>query len=141
MIPPVISCSVSSVVEKVVNKAKSENVDASKDFSELTKDEKNHVIKLLRAQGVPQAKIAESIGISAPAVSQRLKRIDERPNQTENSAHTLEGLSKVASLYDAGFSDDAIAGLYQESDIEITAQDISSFRKVYYATSNLKSKR
>ena len=127
-----------AVVAKVVNEADSESVNASKDFAELTRDEKNQVIKVLREKGISQARIAESFGISAPAVSQRLKRLEERPqNNIANNPNTLDGLSKVACLYDAGFSDNAIAALFQESDIEITAQDISSFRKVYYATINL----
>lgn len=138
MIPWIIGAAVAAVAAKVVNEAESEGVDASKDFAELTRDEKNQAIKLLREKGVPQAKIAESFGISAPAVSQRLKRLEERPqSDIANNSHTFDVLSKVASLYDAGFSDNAIAALFQESDIEITAQDISSFRKMYYATINL----
>lgn len=141
MIPWLIGAAAAGVVAKVINEAESENVDASKDFAELARDEKNQAIKVLHEKGIPQAKIAESFGISAPAVSQRLKRIEERPqNHIANNSYTFDGLSKVASLYDAGFSDNAIAALFQESDIEITAQDISSFRKVYYATLNLTNK-
>ena len=141
MIPWLIGAAAAGVVAKVINEAESENVDASKDFAELAREEKNQAIKVLHEKGIPQAKIAESFGISAPAVSQRLKRIEERPqNHIANNSYTFDGLSKVASLYDAGFSDNAIAALFQESDIEITAQDISSFRKVYYATLNLTNK-
>lgn len=138
MIPWVIGAAVAAVAAKVVNEAESESVDASKDFTELTRDEKNQVIKVLREKGIPQAKIAESFGISAPAVSQRLKRLEERPqSDMASNLNSFDGLSKVAGLYDAGFSDNAIAALFQDSDIEITAQDISSFRKVYYATLKL----
>ncbi|HDS1200499.1 MULTISPECIES: helix-turn-helix transcriptional regulator [Gammaproteobacteria] len=138
MIPWVMGAAVAAVAAKVVNEANSESADASKDFAELTRDEKNQAIQVLRDKGVSQAKIAESFGISAPAVSQRLKRLEERPqNDIAHNSNTFDGLSKVASLYDAGFSDNAIAALFQESDIEITALDISSFRKVYYATLNL----
>ncbi|EEO21678.1 hypothetical protein VCF_001625 [Vibrio cholerae BX 330286] len=138
MIPWVIGAAVAAVAAKVVNEAESESVDVSKDFAELTRDEKNQVIKVLREKGIPQAKIAESFGISAPAVSQRLKRLEERPqSDMASNLNSFDGLSKVAGLYDAGFSDNAIAALFQDSDIEITAQDISSFRKVYYATLKL----
>ncbi|HHF0545199.1 winged helix-turn-helix domain-containing protein [Vibrio alginolyticus] len=138
MIPWVIGAAVAAVAAKVANEAESESVDASKDFAELTRDEKNQAIKVLREKGIPQAKIAECFGISAPAVSQRLKRLEERPrSDMASNANSFDGLSKVASLYDAGFSDNAIAALFQDSDIEITAQDISSFRKVYYATLKL----
>lgn len=138
MIPWVIGAAVAAVAAKVVNEAESESVDASKDFAELTRDEKNQAIKVLREKGIPQAKIAESFGISAPAVSQRLKRLEERPqSDMASNLNSFDGLSKVAGLYDAGFSDNAIAALFQDSDIEITAQDISSFRKVYYATLKL----
>ncbi|MVD33334.1 hypothetical protein D6U54_19495, partial [Vibrio cholerae] len=68
MIPWVIGAAVAAVAAKVVNEAESESVDVSKDFAELTRDEKNQVIKVLREKGIPQAKIAESFGISAPAV-------------------------------------------------------------------------
>lgn len=138
MIHWVIGAAVAAVAAKVVNEAESESVDASKDFAELTRDEKNQAIKVLREKGIPQAKIAESFGISAPAVSQRLKRLEERPqSDMASNLNSFDGLSKVAGLYDAGFSDNAIAALFQDSDIEITAQDISSFRKVYYATLKL----
>lgn len=141
MIPWIVGAAAAAVAAKVINEAESENVDASKEFAGLDRDEKNQAIKVLREEGIPQAKIAESFGISAPAVSQRLKRIEERPRKhIAHNPNTFDGLSKVASLYDAGFSDNAIAALFQESDIKITAQDISSFRKVYYATLNLTNK-
>lgn len=137
MVQQVIHSSVLSGVDRVISEAKAKSRETSKTFSNLTKDEKNQAIKSLYDQGIPQAKIAELIGISAPAVSQRLKRIDKKSNQIADASHTLEGLSKVASLHDAGFSDDAIAGLYKGCDIEITAQDISCFLRVYNATRSI----
>ncbi|SDY52571.1 helix-turn-helix domain-containing protein [Nitrosomonas sp. Nm33] len=138
MIPWAVSGAVACIVSKVIAEHQNQVVFVSNDFTNLSKAEKNQAIKLLTEQGIPQKAIAESFGISAPAVSQRLKRIEGESSLINKKMPikppvNINNILKIIDLLDTGFSPNAIASLLGESGLSVTANDISSFYKVYQA--------
>jgi predicted transcriptional regulator len=103
--------------------------DYSMKYGDLASDKKTLLLKKLREHGVPQKVIAKCCGISSSAISQRLKSTKEA-SLTIN-IHRLEELNK------AGFSSQAIAALFNESGVSMSASDIEAFLKVKQTLSNL----
>lgn len=134
MIPWLIGGAAVYVASKVIDNIDAEEgVDVSGDFSALTKDEKNQAIHILKEEGLPQKEIAKSFGISAPAVSQRLKRFSQISPSQALQTNEMDNIQRLIDLADAGFSSNSIALLLQESNLGITQTDIDSFIKVYKA--------
>ncbi|EJA7356593.1 winged helix-turn-helix transcriptional regulator [Vibrio diabolicus] len=135
MIPWLVGSAVACVASKVIDNIDTGNsIDATDDFAALAKDEKNDVIRILNEEGIPQKDIARSFGISAPAVSQRLKRFSPSQNTTSNhNPYELSNIQRLIDLHSAGFSSKAISLLLQESNLNITKNDIESFIKVHQA--------
>ena len=135
MIPWLVGGAVAYVASKVIDNIDTGNgVDATDDFAALAKDEKNDVIRVLNEEGIPQKDIARSFGISAPAVSQRLKRFSSSQATTSDfNPYELSNIQRLIDLHNAGFSSKAISLLLQESNLNITQSDIESFIKVHQA--------
>ncbi|HCK0618484.1 hypothetical protein P3384_23245 [Vibrio parahaemolyticus] len=131
---PFIGAAVASAIAKVTD----ELSDASNEFSALSKDEKNQAIALLHEKGVAQKHIADSFGISAPAVSQRLKKISANSDvdHFKESNQILGNASRLVELSNAGFSNKAVTALLKESGLDVNEKDVDSFFKVCDAVNN-----
>ncbi|NVH51089.1 winged helix-turn-helix transcriptional regulator [Photobacterium damselae subsp. damselae] len=106
---------------KVVTDEVNRTTDISVHYKNLDKESKGKLIQALNESGVSQKRIAKSLGISASAVSQRLKNTLPVPVRNEDS------VSKLYELKHIGISNKAIAKLLTSEDFEVTHEDVEAF--------------
>ncbi|PSW83621.1 hypothetical protein [Photobacterium damselae] len=118
---------IASAVKSVTDNHK-ESTDISERYQMLDKDSKGQLILALYESGVSQKRIANSLGISPSAISQRLKN---NMSQPVNNTYCVE---KLYELHHIGISNQAIAKILTTSDLVISSEDIESFFKVINAS-------
>lgn len=123
---PIIGDVVSAVLASI--EKNDYNVDVSARYKSLDKESKNEIIQSLSEHGVSQRRIAKSLGISASAVSQRLK------NSVQPVVKNNDCISKLYELKCIGLSNQAIAKLISNTKLEVTQEDVASFFQVLEAS-------
>ena len=118
---------IASAVKSVIDSHK-ESTDISERYQMLDKDSKGQLILALYESGVSQKRIANSLGISPSAISQRLK------NDISQPVNNTDCVEKLYELHHIGISNQAIAKILTTSDLVISSEDIESFFKVINAS-------
>ncbi len=119
-----IAVAVQEAVEKEMD------IDISDRYKAMDNESKGKLIQSLRSSGISQRIIAETLGITASAVSQRLKGA-ELTNTYSNCNSTVNKLLKVKQT---GLSDDAISKILSTGNTTITPEDVNAFFKVFDAS-------
>ena len=110
------------------------DIDISDRYKAMDNESKGKLIQSLRSSGISQRIIAKTLGITASAVSQRLKGY-ELTNTHSSSNSTLDRLLKIKQ---AGLTDDAISRILSTDDTTITPEDVNAFFKVFHASEKAK---
>lgn len=120
--------SIAAMVQEAVEKEM--DIDISDRYKTMDNESKGKLIQSLRSSGISQRIIAKTLGITASAVSQRLKGSELTNTHSDNNS-TVNKLLKVKQ---AGLSDDAISRILSTSNTTITPEDINTFFKVFDAS-------
>lgn len=123
---PVVACAAKAVYDAVEKQA---SIDISEKYKCMDRESKNQLIQTLNKSGLSQHLIAKYLGISASAVSQRLKSQDIPLNKT-----SLSHINVLIEAKRLGFSNEKLAEMLSSDITKITENEMSAFFKILEAS-------